>query len=192
VVLDPSDGAILTMVGSPNFGDAANQGQVNATIALRQPGSAIKPLTYAAALEQGWTPASTILDVPTAFATREGQPYTPQNYDRAFHGPLSLREALATSSNVSAVQLLNSIGVPSLLEIASRLGITTLQEDSGRFGLALTLGGGEVTPLELTAAYAAFANGGRRVTPYAIIEIRDAQGRDRTKNREPRTLRLPI
>ncbi|HEY0602746.1 MAG TPA: transglycosylase domain-containing protein [Herpetosiphonaceae bacterium] len=184
VVLDPGDGAILTMVGSPNFGDAANQGQVNAAIALRQPGSAIKPLTYAAALEQGWTPASTILDVPTAFETREGQPYTPQNYDRAFHGPLSLREALATSSNVSAVQVLDAIGVPSLLEIASRLGITTLQQDSGRFGLALTLGGGEVTPLELTAAYAAFANGGQRVAPYAIMEIRDAQGRDRTKNKE--------
>lgn len=190
VVLDPSDGAILTMVGSPNFGDAANQGQVNAAIALRQPGSAIKPLTYAAALEQGWTPASTILDVPTAFETREGQPYTPQNYDRAFHGPLSLREALATSSNVSAVQVLDAIGVPSLLEIASRLGITTLQQDSGRFGLALTLGGGEVTPLELTAAYAAFANGGQRVTPYAIIEIRDAQGQDRTKNQEPVTALL--
>ncbi|HEY0734797.1 MAG TPA: penicillin-binding transpeptidase domain-containing protein, partial [Herpetosiphonaceae bacterium] len=189
VVLDPSDGAILTMVGSPNFGDAATQGQVNAAIALRQPGSAIKPLTYAAALEQGWTPASTILDVPTAFETREGQPYTPQNYDRAFHGPLSLREALATSSNVSAVQVLDAIGVPSLLEIASRLGITTLQQDSGRFGLALTLGGGEVTPLELTAAYAAFANGGQRVTPYAIIEIRDAQGRDRTREQENKRTR---
>ncbi|MBV9789941.1 MAG: PBP1A family penicillin-binding protein, partial [Chloroflexi bacterium] len=187
VVLDPSDGAILTMVGSPNFGDAANQGQVNAAIALRQPGSAIKPLTYAAALEQGWTPASTILDVPTAFETREGQPYTPQNYDRAFHGPLSLREALATSSNISAVQLLDAIGVPSLLDIAARLGITTLQQDSGRFGLALTLGGGEVTPLELTAAYAAFANGGQRVTPYAIVAIQDAQGNDRTQNLEPRT-----
>ncbi len=188
VVLDPSDGAILTMVGSPNFADAANQGQVNAALALRQPGSAIKPLTYAAALEQGWTPATTILDVPTAFPTREGRPYTPENYDRAFHGPLSLREALATSSNVAAVKVLNSIGVPALLEIASRLGITTLQTDSGRVGLALTQGGGEVTPLELTGAYAAFANGGQQVTPYAIIQITDAQGRDRTRGQvEQRT-----
>ncbi|HEX6291593.1 MAG TPA: PBP1A family penicillin-binding protein, partial [Herpetosiphonaceae bacterium] len=171
VVLDPADGAILTMVGSPNFADAASQGQVNAALARRQPGSAIKPLTYAAALERGFTPATTILDVPTSFPTREGRPYTPENYDRAFHGPLSLREALATSSNVSAVKVLNQIGVPALLEIAARLGITTLQEDSGRFGLALTLGGGEVTPLELTASYAAFANGGQRVTPYAIVSV---------------------
>jgi membrane peptidoglycan carboxypeptidase len=182
VVLDPVDGAILTMVGSPNFTDAAHQGQVNAALALRQPGSAIKPLTYAAALERGWTAATTILDIPTAFSTREGRPYTPENYDRAFHGPLSLREALATSSNVAAVKVLDAIGVPALLDMATRLGITTLQQDSGRFGLALTLGGGEVTPLELTAAYAAFANGGQRITPYAIIRITDAQAVDRTES----------
>jgi 1A family penicillin-binding protein len=171
VVLDPSDGAILAMVGSPDFGDASIQGQVNAALARRQPGSSIKPLTYAAALERGWTPATTILDVPGSFATREGRPYIPQNYDRAYHGPLSLREALATSSNISAVRVLDRIGVPALLDMAERLGITTLSEDSGRYGLALTLGGGEVTPLELTAAYAAFANGGYRVTPYAIASI---------------------
>jgi 1A family penicillin-binding protein len=173
VVLDPTSGAILAMVGSPDFEDAAIQGQVNAALAWRQPGSAIKPLTYAAALERGWTAATTILDVPSSFATREGRPYTPQNYDRAYHGPLALREALATSSNVAAVRVLDSIGVPALLDIAARLGIASLSRDSGRYGLSLTLGGGEVTPLELTAAYAAFANGGRRVTPYAIIEIRD-------------------
>ncbi len=174
VVLDPSDGAILTMVGSPNFDDASIQGQVNGALALRQPGSAIKPLTYAAALERGWTPATTILDVPSTFQTREGRPYAPQNYDRAFHGPLALREALATSSNVAAVRVLDTIGVPALLDMAGRLGITSLGDagSAGRYGLALTLGGGEVTPLELTAAYGAFANGGRRVTPYAIIGVR--------------------
>ena len=178
VVLDPSSGAILTMVGSPNFDDAASQGQVNAALARRQPGSAIKPLTYAAALERGWTPASTILDIPTTFQTREGRPYAPQNYDRAYHGPLALREALATSSNVAAVRVLDSIGIPALLDMAKRLGITTLGDagSSGRYGLSLTLGGGEVTPLELTAAFGAFANGGRRVTPFAIVSIADAQG----------------
>src|SRR5262245_23172370 len=173
VVLEPSGGAILAMVGSPDFENAAIQGQVNATLASRQPGSAIKPLTYAAALERGWTPATTILDIPSSFATREGRPYTPQNYDRAYHGPLALREALATSSNVAAVRVLDSIGVPALLEMAARLGITSLSRDSSHYGLSLTLGGGEVTPLELTAAYAAFANSGRLVTPYAILEIRD-------------------
>ncbi|NJN68381.1 MAG: PBP1A family penicillin-binding protein [Chloroflexaceae bacterium] len=171
VVLDPSDGAILAMVGSPDFGDAAIQGQVNGALAPRQPGSAIKPLTYAAALERGWTPATMVLDAPSAFPTREGRPYRPENYDRTYHGLLSLREALATSSNVAAVQVLHSIGVPSLLDMAGRLGITSLQSGSGRYGLALTLGGGEVTLLELTAAYAAFANGGFRVAPYAIVAV---------------------
>ncbi len=173
VVLDPTSGAILTMVGSPNFDDAANQGQVNAALARRQPGSAIKPLTYAVALERGWTPASTILDIPTTFQTREGRPYAPQNYDRAYHGPLALREALATSSNVAAVHVLDSIGIPALLDIAKRLGITTLGDagSAGRYGLSLTLGGGEVTPLELSAAFGAFANGGRKVTPFAILGL---------------------
>jgi 1A family penicillin-binding protein len=177
VVLDPSSGAILTMVGSPNYDDAASQGQVNAALARRQPGSAIKPLTYAAALERGWTPATTILDIPTTFQTREGRQYAPQNYDRSYHGPLALREALATSSNVAAVRVLDSIGIPALLDMARRLGISTLGDaGAGRYGLSLTLGGGEVTPLELTAAYGALANGGRRVEPYSIVSITDAQG----------------
>jgi 1A family penicillin-binding protein len=178
LVLDPHDGAILAMVGSPNFSDTRTQGQVNATLALRQPGSAIKPLTYAAAFERGWTPASQILDVPSTFQTREGQQYTPQNYDRTFHGPLLLREALATSSNIAAVRLLDAIGVPALLDMAGRFGIGSLGEpaNAGRYGLALTLGGGEVTPLELTAAYAAFANGGRRVVPFAVVGVTDAAG----------------
>jgi 1A family penicillin-binding protein len=176
VVLDPASGAILTMVGSPDFADARSQGQVNGALARRQPGSAIKPLTYAAALERGWTPATTILDVPSSFPTREGHPYKPQNYDRAYHGPLSLREALATSSNVAAVRVLDEIGLPALLEMAGRLGVSSLGEaGAGRYGLSLTLGGGEVTPLELSAAFAAFANGGYRVTPYAILEIRDSR-----------------
>ncbi len=174
VVLAPRDGAILAMVGSPDFADNAIQGQVNATLALRQPGSAIKPLTYAAALERGWTPATTILDVPASFADSSGRIYAPQNYDRTFHGPLSLREALATSSNVAAVRTLDFIGIPALLDMASRLGITSLGNQPGRFGLALTLGGGEVSLLELTGAYAAFAGGGMRVTPYAILKISGA------------------
>lgn len=184
IVLDPADGAILAMVGSPDFADRSAQGQVNATLAPRQPGSALKPLTYAAALERGWTPATTLLDIPTSFPTREGRPYKPQNYDRTFHGPLALREALATSSNVSAVRVLHEIGVPALLEMAERLGITTLGRNSEHYGLALTLGGGEVTLLELSAAYGAFASGGQLVEPYAIIQIVDAHGVDRTANQE--------
>jgi penicillin-binding protein 1C len=177
VVLDPADGAILTMVGSPDFADAAAQGQVNAALALRQPGSAIKPLTYALALERGWTPATTILDVPSSFPASGGPPYAPQNYDRTFHGPLSLREALATSSNVAAVRALDYVGAPALLDLSARLGIGSLGRDAARYGLALTLGSGEVRPLELTAAFAAFANGGERVTPHPLLAIAGPDGR---------------
>lgn len=176
LVLDPRDGAILTMVGSPNFTDHAAQGQVNAVLAPRQPGSAIKPLTYAAALERGWTPATMILDVPSSFPTQAGRPYRPENYDRTFHGPLSLREALATSSNVAAVRTLDHIGVPALLEMAARLGISSLSQDSGRYGLSLTLGSGEVSLLELSSTYAAFANGGSRIAPYAIVAVAGPDG----------------
>ncbi|WP_129630089.1 transglycosylase domain-containing protein [Candidatus Oscillochloris fontis] len=174
VVLDPHDGAILALVGSPNFADAASAGQVNAALALRQPGSAIKPLTYAAALERGWTAASLLLDVPTSFTTREGRPYSPENYDATFHGPLSLRTALATSSNVAAVRVLDQIGIPALLDMANRVGLESLGHDSARYGLSLALGSGEVRPLELTAAYSALANGGMRVTPYLILAVEGA------------------
>lgn len=174
VVLDPSTGEILAMVGSPDFSNTANQGQVNGALAPRQPGSAIKPLTYAAALERGWTPSTIIPDVSVSFPTREGQPYTPENYDGHYHGTLSLREALATSSNVAAVYVLHEIGMPALLDMASRLGISTLRENSGRYGLALTLGGGEVTLLELTAAYGVFARGGEPVVPVAVLAVRGA------------------
>jgi 1A family penicillin-binding protein len=183
VALDPQTGAILTMVGSPDYFNPAIDGAVNAALALRQPGSAIKPLTYAAAFTpdgqaQGLprlTPASVILDVRTAFPTREGLPYVPENYNRRFHGPVSAREALAQSLNVPAVRALQMVGVDRLVTLASDLGMTSFGTGE-RFGLALTLGGGEVRLLELTAAYAAFANGGRRVDPFAVLEVRDARG----------------
>jgi len=227
VALDPQSGEILAMVGSPDYFDASIDGAVNAALALRQPGSAIKPITYAAAFEAGsrkletgkqtstsnlqpltssvqypvssfqppaLTPATVLSDVPTAFLTKEGEPYRPQNYDRMWHGPISLRRALATSSNMIAVKVLERIGVDAMIEMAHRLGISTF-EDRDRFGLALTLGGGEVRLLELTAAYAAFANQGRRVEPVAILAVR-ARERGRTQGnsgelRSPEFLRVP-
>ncbi|MCS7061961.1 MAG: transglycosylase domain-containing protein, partial [Anaerolineae bacterium] len=112
VALDPSTGAVLAMVGSPAYFDADISGALNATLALRQPGSAIKPITYAAAFQRlpRFTPATPILDVRTAFPTREGTPYLPENYDRRFHGPISARYALATSNNVAAVRVLQQVG----------------------------------------------------------------------------------
>lgn len=198
VALDPTTGQILAMVGSPDYFDASISGAVNMALAPRQPGSAIKPVTYAAAFDpercpvsnlqspstgnQGleigdcpWTPATMILDVKRSFVTKEGYSYVPQNYDRRFHGPVSARQALASSLNVPAVIALDHVGLPGMIRLASDLGITTLS-DAGRYGLALTLGGGEVRLLDLTAAFGAFANGGRRVEPAAVLRVVNAEG----------------
>ncbi|MBC7260567.1 MAG: penicillin-binding protein, partial [Chloroflexi bacterium] len=155
--------------------DPTIDGAVNVALMPRQPGSAIKPLTYAAAFARDYTPATMLLDVRSTFITREGDAYVPVNYDRRYHGPVLLREALGSSLNVIAVKVLDHIGVPELVSLAQKLGMTTLQ-DPQRFGLALTLGGGEVRLLELTAAYATFANGGMRVTPCPILRVEDVNG----------------
>ncbi len=175
VALDPATGDIRVMLGSPDYFDRAIDGAVNVTVMPRQPGSAIKPITYAAAFARDYTPATMLLDVRTAFRTQEGDAYVPVNYDRTYHGPVLLRQALGSSLNMVAVKVLQHIGVADLVSLAQKMGITTLQ-DPERFGLALTLGGGEVRLLELTAAYGAFATGGLRVTPRAILRVENAAG----------------
>jgi 1A family penicillin-binding protein len=176
IALDPRTGEVLAMVGSPDYFSARIDGAVNGTTALRQPGSSIKPVTYAAAFESGeLTPATMMLDVRTAFVTKEGDPYVPINYDLQYGGPIRLREALASSSNLIAVKVLESIGIEAMTGMARRLGITTF-DDSNRFGLAIALGGGEVRLLELTAAYGAFANGGHVVHPVAVQRVEDPNG----------------
>jgi 1A family penicillin-binding protein len=175
VALNPNTGEVLAMVGSVNYADETIDGNVNVTLSLQQPGSAMKPLTYAAAFEQGWLPADIIWDVPMAYGSGDDA-YRPANYDGRFHGPVRLRDALANSYNIPAVTLLREVGVPALLEMASRLGVESLGMDASQYGLSLTLGGGELTPLELTTAYAAFANGGRRVTPILISRVVDSNG----------------
>jgi 1A family penicillin-binding protein len=175
VVLDVKTGEILAMVGSKDFNDEAISGQVNMAVRPRQPGSAIKPLTYLAAFERGWTPATLLMDVPVEYPDGAGGVYRPRNYDGKFRGPVLLRYALANSLNIPAVKTLEFVGVPALKEMARRLGITTLTRDD--YGLALTLGGGEVSLLELTGAYQALANGGLRVPPVAFLRITDGLGR---------------
>ena len=190
VALDPQTGAIRTMVGSPDYFDASIQGAMNGALALRQPGSAIKPITYALAMDpataaaagrQPLTAATVINDVRTAFLTAEDEPYVPENYDRTWHGPVSARVALASSYNLPAVKVLQSVGIGGLINQARRQGITSFrpasQDDPNPYGLALTLGGGEVSLLELTSAYASFANGGLFVEPYAIERIADKNGK---------------
>ena len=176
VALDPATGQIRAMVGSADYFDEETDGQVNMALAPRQPGSSIKPITYAAALERGYTAATPLPDVRTAFLTRNGELYVPQNYDATFHGLVSMRYALASSYNVPAVRMMDDVGVDAVLRLARDLGITTLGE-TDRFDLSLTLGGGEVRLLDLTAAYAAFAAGGLRRDPVAILRVEDASGR---------------
>lgn len=176
VAIDVSTGQILAMVGSKDFKDETIDGQVNIATSLRQPGSSIKPLTYLAAFELlNWTPSTLIMDVPVEYSDGAGGVYRPKNYDDKFHGPVSVRVALANSYNIPAVKTLERIGVDALKEMAARLGITTLTRND--YGLALTLGSGEVPLIELTNAYQAIANGGILVPPTSILEITDGFGR---------------
>jgi penicillin-binding protein 1C len=180
VALDPSTGAILALVGSPDYFDSVHAGAINMALAPRQPGSAIKPLVYAAALDPsgpggGWTAATMLLDVSTSFVTHEGQAYTPANYDLREHGPVLAREALASSLNIPAVLTLQHVGLENFSSLAKKLGISTLG-DPNSYDLSLALGGGEVRLVELTAAYAVLANQGYSVTPQSILEIRDFNG----------------
>jgi len=175
VAIDPATGQVLALLGSADYFDEEIDGAVNMALAERQPGSSIKPVIYAAALESGFTPASPLLDVPTTLSTRGGDPYAPNNYDHTFHGVVPLREALASSYNVPAVRVLAAIGLDRAFETGRRLGLTSFRDPS-RYDLSLTLGGGEVRLLDLTAAYAAFAAGGTRVDPVAVMRVEDGAG----------------
>ncbi|MEK7214580.1 MAG: transglycosylase domain-containing protein, partial [Chloroflexota bacterium] len=174
VVLNPNDGALLAMVGSPSFWEE-QAGQVNMAIQPRYPGSALKPFLYAAAFEQGMTAATPVLDVATSFLTDQG-PYRPLNYDRRFHGVLPARVALASSYNIPAVRVLDRVGKPHFLEMLHRVGLSTISQVDN-YGLALALGGGEVRLLDLTAAYGAIATGGQLPRPYVIKRVRSTAGR---------------
>lgn len=170
VAIDPRSGEILGMVGSADYGNRAIDGEVNVATSPRQPGSALKPLVYAAALMRGWTPATIIWDVPL-----DVDGYKPENYDRTFHGPQRLRMALANSFNIPAVKALQFVGVDAFVDLAHAFGITTLQERE-RYGLAVALGAGEVTLLDLTNAYAALANGGHARPPSPLLRVATNNG----------------
>ena len=181
VVMEPSSGEILSMVGSKDYFAEDIPGQFNVAVdGLRQPGSSIKPVTYANALMQGYTPASMIVDAPTVFAPNDqADAYEPRNYDGRFRGPMSLRRALAESNNVVAVKLLALTGVENMLSLAYDMGFPTLEptaENLRRFGLAVTLGGAEVHLIDTVTAYSSFANLGRTVTPVSILEVKDFSG----------------
>jgi penicillin-binding protein 1C len=178
VAMRPATGEIMAMVGSADFNNPAISGQVNVAVSSRQPGSAIKPVLYALAFDEELiSPASVLWDIPVTYTVSAGQTYTPVNYDAQFHGPVTARTALANSYNIPAVKLLDGLTVDRMLEGGRAMGLRSLDRDEQWYGLSLTLGGGEVTLLELTSAYAALASGGRSVEPTSVLAITDSLGR---------------
>jgi penicillin-binding protein 1A len=166
VAIDPWEGKVKALVGGVDF----QKSEFNhATMASRQPGSAFKPLVYAVAMENGFTPASVINDEPRSY---DNGTWKPANYDREYYGPTRLRDALVFSRNVVTIELLNEIGVQKVIDLATKLGMP------GPFArnLTLALGSGSVTPLELTSAYCAFANGGYDINPVTILRVTDRRG----------------
>lgn len=176
LVTNPATGEILAMVGSKDYFDEEIDGNVNVTLALRQPGSAIKPINYAVGLLNRYTAATPFVDQKICFPNPGKKEYCPINYDDKWHGVVQMRQALASSINIPAVKMLKLNGVEEMVATASAMGITTFKDPS-RYGLSLTLGGGEVTMLELSTAYSVFANQGYRIDSHPILKITDSRGK---------------
>jgi 1A family penicillin-binding protein len=175
VAIDPKTGQILTMVGSKDYFDKSIDGQVNVSIRDRQPGSSFKPYVYLTAFTKGYTPETVLFDVPTDFDTEEGEEYEPENYDGNYRGPVKMKEALGMSLNIPAVKTLYLANVRDCINMAKRLGITSLNEPD-RYGLSLVLGGGEVKLLDHVNAYASLAAGGVFRSKSAILKIETHDG----------------
>jgi len=195
VAINPKTGQIITLVGSKDyFGESSPNGcipgksclfdpNVNVAMRLRQPGSSFKPLAYATAFKNGFTPDTIVFDLPTEFAVNGAESYKPKNYDGKYRGPVTLRQALAQSLNIPSVKVLYLAGVKNTLDTAEDLGITTLKERS-RYGLSLVLGGGEVKLLEETAAFGVFAADGMKHPIVSILKIEDSKGNILEKYKE--------
>lgn len=184
IVISPQTGEILSYVGSREYEseDENFQGKFDVvSMGLRQPGSALKPITYAAAFTKGYTPSTLIMDVETHFPGGVGSSdYIPKNYDNKFRGPVQVRYALSNSINVPAVKMTALVGVKDILELSYAMGLSTLSpsdDNVKRFGLSLTLGGGEVKLIDLASAYGVFATGGIRNDLYSILSVTDGSGK---------------
>lgn len=199
VAIDPKTGQILTMIGSRDYFDKDINGNFNVALARRQPGSSFKPFVYAEAFTKGYSPDTVLFDLPTEFSSdctpnitvsatstqlivassTPSRPdavcYSPRNYDGGFRGPMSLRNALAQSINIPAIKTLYLAGIHDSLNLAKEMGVDGLA-DADRYGLTLVLGGGEVTPLDMTSAYSVFANQGVRNPDTGILRVEDKDG----------------
>ncbi|MEI6532590.1 MAG: transglycosylase domain-containing protein [Candidatus Roizmanbacteria bacterium] len=181
IILDNKTGAILNMQGGIHYFDTKNGGQVNVTTALRQPGSAIKTITYATALLKGFSPATLLYDIKKPFLTSSQKGFIPNNYGDVYHGPVLVREALASSYNMSAVEMLEKVSMESFLDTAYKLGIRSYTRDKS-YDFAITLGANEVTLLELSNAYATLARSGTFIDSFSISSITDAKGKELYKH----------
>ena len=180
LALDPQNNQILAMVGSKDWADPNYDGKYNVITALRQPGSTIKPVVYLTGLRKGFTAATMFMDTKTSFPGGDKPEYVPENYDGKFRGPIQMREALGNSINIPAVKILSQVGIAEMMGTAFEMGMQTLEpssENLKRVGLSVALGGGEVRPIEIISAYSAFANGGIRHDPVAILKVTDNAGK---------------
>ncbi|HYY87898.1 MAG TPA: PBP1A family penicillin-binding protein, partial [Chloroflexota bacterium] len=186
IAVDPRTGEILAFQGSLDYNDASIDGQVNVLLSERQPGSSIKPVVYAAAFLKGWAPGTFIDDVPSCWQDQPGRQWCPTNFDNRFHGRMTARSALGNSINIPAVKTLEYVSVPSAVDLATKMGITTWGADSGKtLGLSLTLGGAEVRPMDMAQVYATLANNGRKVPLVAIRQVVDGSGNVLAEAKQP-------
>lgn len=206
VAIRNDTGEILAMVGSLDYNNDDIDGQVNVAISERQPGSSFKSYVYVTALQQGMNAATMILDVATAFPLADGSFYRPENYDRQYHGPTSLRNALARSYNIPAIRVMDQVGIANALRTSHRMGINGLDRGLQFYGLSLVLGGGEITLLDHTYAHTVFANSGvmvgepvlpqfqregfRNLNPVSVLQVRDSDGNTLKKYEAPNAERI--
>jgi penicillin-binding protein 1C len=177
LIIKPDTGEILTMIGSRDYFDTEHDGQVNVTLRSRQPGSSIKPLVYATAFQEKLlNPGTLLIDSPTCFEVAGQKPYCPKNYDGSFHGAVTIRQSLGNSFNIPAVKSLKLVGLTTFIDTAQKMGITGW-DDPSKFGLSISLGGGEVRMIDLAQAFSVLANQGVKVPVTPILKIETYQGK---------------
>ncbi len=194
VVTIPKTGEILAMVGSEDYFNIKNDGNFNTAIAFRQPGSSLKPVTYATAFTRGYTPATLLMDTQTNFKSQDSEKdYIPVNYDAKFRGPVQVRFALANSLNIPAVKMLSMVGIKNAMQNAYDMGIDNWQPTDANLtnvGYSLVLGGRDVRLIDEVETYGVFANGGEKMPLTSILEVSDSKGNVLYKYNQPSMQRI--